>query len=66
MALGSDPRLLVPTTDPAKRAKLLGKATERILAKFDDSSPETLRTRLKTLVRQVTVQADGKVVVEAS
>jgi hypothetical protein len=66
VALGPGPRLFVPTADPAKRATLLGKATERILADLEDSSPETLRARLKALVRQVTVQGDGKVVVEGT
>ena len=66
VALGPGPRLFVPTTDPARRAKLLGKATERILADLDGSSPETLRARLKALVRQVTVQGDGNVVVEGT
>ena len=62
VALGPGPRLFVPTADPAHRARLLGRATERILADLDDSSPETLRMRLKALIRQVTVQADGTVV----
>lgn len=66
VALGPGPRLFVPTADPAKRAKLLGKATERILKDLDDASPETLRARLKALVRQVTVQGDGNVVVEGT
>jgi hypothetical protein len=36
----------------------------RVLAELEDSSPEIVRMRLRTLVRQVTVNADGKVTVE--
>jgi hypothetical protein len=66
VALGPGPRLFVPTADPAHRARLLGRATERILADLDDSSLEALRGRLKSLVRRVTVQGDGAVLVEGT
>jgi hypothetical protein len=46
-----------------QRARIRGRATERILEDLECSSPETLRARLKALDRQVTVQADGTVVV---
>ena len=50
----------------AQRARILGRATARILKEPEDSSPEILGARLKSLVRQVMVLADGKVVVEGT
>ena len=49
-----------------RRARIRERATERILEDLEDSSPETLRARLKALDRQVTVQVDGTVVVEGT
>jgi site-specific DNA recombinase len=66
VALGAGPRLLVPSVDPARRSRILGLATARVLEDLEDSAPETVRTRLKSLVRQVTVTADGKVTVEGT
>jgi hypothetical protein len=66
VALGAGPRLLVPSPHPTRRARILGRATARVLADLEDSAPETVRTRLKATVRQITVNADGNVTVEGT
>ncbi len=59
-------RLLIPASDPAQRSRIVGKAVERVLADLQASSPETVRDRVKAMIRQVTVKADGRVVVDGS
>lgn len=61
MVLGSGPRLFMPTAVPSKRARILGRAVERVLADLEESSPEALRDRLKALVRRVMVHGNGKI-----
>lgn len=66
VAFGANGRgLLLPTTDPAQRGRIVGKAVERVLADLEASSPEAVRDRVTAMIRQVTVQANGRVVVKA-
>ncbi len=63
---GSRYRLLIPTSNPAKRSRIFGRVAERILADLEASAPEAVRRQLKALVREVTIHPDGRVTVEGT
>ncbi len=65
-AMGSRRRFFVPTADPVKRGRILGRAAERMLDVLEASSPESVRDRVKSLIHSITVEADGRVVVEGT
>jgi hypothetical protein len=65
-ALGNGRRFLVLENDPGKRGRILGRAAKAALTALEASSPEVVRDRIKSLIRQITVKPDGTVVVEGT
>jgi site-specific DNA recombinase len=59
-------RLLLPTTDTARRSRVLAKATAKLQADLESSAPEAVRHHLKQMIEQVTVHGDGRVSVDGT